>query len=54
MNFLQEEHISPEINLVSLIDVVLILLIFMMISISITKRVIRLTKKLCLTNFWGL
>lgn len=32
MNFLQEENIHPDINIVSLIDVVLILLIFMMIS----------------------
>lgn len=32
MNFLQEESLKPEINIVSLIDVVLILLIFMMIS----------------------
>ena len=32
MNFLQKEEVQPEINLVSLIDVVLILLIFMMIS----------------------
>lgn len=32
MNFLQEENIRPDINIVSLIDVVLILLIFMMIS----------------------
>jgi biopolymer transport protein ExbD/biopolymer transport protein TolR len=32
MNFLQEENVRPDINIVSLIDVVLILLIFMMIS----------------------
>ncbi len=32
MNFLQEEEVRPDINIVSLIDVVLILLVFLMIS----------------------
>jgi biopolymer transport protein ExbD len=32
MNFLQQEDVRPDINIVSLIDVVLILLVFMMIS----------------------
>lgn len=38
MNFLQQDEVQPEINIVSLIDVVLILLIFMMLSTQFVSQ----------------